>query len=63
MKAFKWFADHPFKKNLHPFNALAKTFKRFAHPFKKNLHPFNAFGKTFKRFAHPFKKSCIRLTL
>ena len=35
MKAFKWFADHSFKKNLHPFNALAKTFKRFAHPFKK----------------------------
>ena len=22
-------------KNLHPFNAFAKTFKRFVHPFKK----------------------------
>jgi len=33
---------------LHPFNTLAKTFKRFAYPFKKNLHPFNALAKTFQ---------------
>ena len=34
MQAFKRFA-YLFKKNLYPFNALAKTFKRFAYPFKK----------------------------
>ena len=34
MKAFKWFA-HPFKKNLHLFNALAKTFEWFAYLFNK----------------------------
>ena len=35
MQAFKRCA-YPFKKKLHPFNALTKTFKRFADPFKKN---------------------------
>ena len=52
---------YPFKNNLHPFNALVKTFKRFSHSFKKDLHPFNGLVKTSKRFAYPFNENRIRL--
>jgi len=37
------------QKNLHLFNALAKTFQQLAYPF-------DALGKTFKWFAYLFKK-------